>query len=141
MDSLVAAQMEWEAATTPYPLQHKQSYGTVVEEPFRKYGDAIAWLDWEKHEEGNVCVITKLETKKRKSGAATLLLSFLKMISAKHQFHIYGNPTIYPATCPLAAECPMSQEELDAWYSKRDFLVGKSKNGIPYLWYPDALWD
>lgn len=140
MDFLSAAITEWEAATIPYPLPHKQSYGAIVEEPFRKYKDAIAWLEWEKHDEGNVCEIKKLETMKRRSGAATSLLNFLKMISANHDIYIYGNPTPYPPTCPLAAECPMSQEELNNWYVKRGFLVGISKNGVPYLWYPNALW-
>jgi hypothetical protein len=93
-----------------------------------------------KHEEGNVCEIKKLEIMKRKSGAATSLLYFLKAISAKHSIHIYGNPTPYPPTCPLAAASPMSEEELNGWYSKRGFLIGRSKNGVPYLWYPDALW-
>jgi len=42
MSSLLAAQAEWEAATVPYPLLNKLSYGPVVEEPFRRHGDAIA---------------------------------------------------------------------------------------------------
>jgi hypothetical protein len=140
MDSLSAARTEWEATTTPYPLPHKQSYGEVFVEPFRKFGHAIAWLEWVKYNAGVVCEIKKLETLKRKTGAATSLLCFLKMISAKHSLHIYGNPTVYPSTCPLAAESPMTQEALDAWYVKRGFLVGKNQNGVPYLWYPNALW-
>lgn len=141
MNSLEAAHAEWEAATIPYPLLHKQSYGKIVEEPFRRYGDAIAWLEWEAHEEGSVCEFKKFETLKRKTGAATSLLNFLKTLAVKHQVHIYGNPTPYPPTCPMAAESPLSEEELKTWYSKRGFLVGRSKNGVPYLWYPNALWD
>ena len=133
MNSLSAAQAEWEAATVRYPLPHKQSYGKIVEEPFRRCGDAIAWLDW-----GDCCVITKIETLKPRSGAATSLLSFLKALATKHGVRIYGNPVVYPPTSPCAAAAPLSQEELVAFYSKRGFVVGWSAQGVPYLWYPDA---
>jgi hypothetical protein len=131
--SLSAAQAEWEAATTPYPLPHKLSDGQLVEELFRRHGDAIAWLEWEED-----CFITKLETLKPRTGATTSLLSLLKALAVKHGIRIYGNPVKYEPTCPLAAASPLSQEELNACYSKHDFLVRKSKNGVPELWYPDA---
>ncbi|MGA2661068.1 MAG: hypothetical protein ABSH34_26600 [Verrucomicrobiota bacterium] len=134
MNSLSAAQAEWEAAAVPYPLLHKQSYGKVVEEPFRKYGDAIAWLEWE-----GLCTIVKIETLSPRSGAASLLLSFLKAVAMKRGIRIYGNPVVYKPTCPLAGAAPLSQEELNAWYSKRGFVVGWSANGVPCLWYPNAL--
>jgi hypothetical protein len=131
LTSLSAAQAEWEAATTPYPLPHKQSYGKIIDEPFRRYGDAIAWLEWQDN-----CTITKIETLKPRTSAATSLLSFLKTLATKHGIHIYGSPVIYEPTCPLAAVLPLSQEELEAWYSKNGFLVGRSSNGVPYFWYP-----
>ena len=109
------------------------SYGPVVEEPFRRYGDAIAWLEWE-----DACVIKKIEALKPRIGATASLLSFLKVLAVKHGIRITGNPVIYGPTCPLAAASPLSQEELNAWYSKRGFLIGKSKNGVPELWYPEA---
>lgn len=133
MSSLSAAQAEWEAATIPYPLPHKQSYGEIVEEPFRRYGGAIAWLDWDEY-----CIIKKIETLRPRTGATTSLLSFLKTLAAKHRVRIYGNPVVYEPTCPQAAASPLSQEELNAWYSKHGFLVGRSSEGVPYLWYPDA---
>lgn len=34
MNLILAAKTDWNAATTPYPLLHKQSYGTIVEEPW-----------------------------------------------------------------------------------------------------------
>lgn len=132
MSSISSARAEWEAATTPYPLPHKQSYGEIVEEPFRRFGDAIAWLDWDDY-----CVITKIETLRPKSGATTALLSFLKSLATKHGVRLYGNPVVYEPTCPQAAASPLSQDELNAWYSKRQFIVGRSDQGVPYLWYPD----
>ena len=117
----------------PYPLLHKQSYGEVVEEPFRRYGDSIAWLEWDRY-----CIIKKIETMRPRSGATTALLSFLRSLAAKHGFRIYGNPVVYEPTCPLALVTPLSQMELNAWYSKNGFLVGTSPDGVPCLWYPGA---
>lgn len=131
-NNIAAAKAEWEAATSPYPLLHRQSYGEEVEELFRRYGDAIAWLDW-----GDCCLISKIETLKAGTGAATALLSFLKSLADKHSFRIYGNPVVYEPTSPQAATNPLSQEALNAWYSKRGFVVGLSRQGVPYLWYPD----
>ena len=133
MNPLSAGRAEWEEATVHYPLPHKLSYGEVVEEPFRRYGDAIAWLDWEYY-----CIIKKIETMKPRSGATTALLYFLKSLAAKHGFRIYGQPVVYDPTCRVASASPLSQEELNAWYSKRGFVVGTSPNGVPWLWYPDA---
>ena len=133
MSSLSAAIAEWEAASTPYPLPHTRSDGATVEEPFRRFGDAIAWLTWP-----GWCVITKIETLRPKSGAATSLLRFLKAISTKHGIRLYGNPIVYKPTCLQATAAPLSQEELNAWYAKNGFLVGRNSQGIPQLWYPDV---
>lgn len=132
MGASANAQAEWEAATVPHPLSHRQSYGEFVQEPFRKYGDAIAWLEWTRF-----CEIKKLETLKARSGAATLLVVFLKALADKHRVHLFGQPIPYAPTCSLAAVAPLSQNELYAWYSRRGFKVGKSSSGVPYLWYPD----
>jgi hypothetical protein len=133
MSSLFAAQMEWEAVTTPLQLPHQQSYGRIVEEPFRKYGDAIAWLDWQDN-----CIIMKIETLKPRTGAATSLLCFLKTLATKHGISVSGQPIVYPPTLVSAAASPLSQKELEAWYSKNGFCVGTSSNGVPYLWYPSV---
>jgi hypothetical protein len=133
MSALSAARSEWEASTIPYALPHKQSYGEVIEEPFRRYGDAIALLDWE-----DFCAISKIETLRPKSGAATRLLSFLKELATKHGIRIYGNPVVYEPTCPQAAVSPLSQGELSDWYTRNGFVVGRSSHGVPYLWFPDV---
>src|SRR5437899_1463504 len=125
MSALSAAQSEWEAATTPYPLPHKQSYGEIVEEPFRKYGEAIAWLEWD-----DCCVISRIETLRPRSGATAALLSFLKKLATKHGIRIHGNPVVYEPSCPQAATSPLSQKELNAWYLKNGFVVGRSSQGV-----------
>jgi hypothetical protein len=132
MGSLSAARAEWEAATVPYPLPHKLSYGPVVEESFRKYGDAIALLEWT-----DDCTITKIETLKPRCGAAGQLLEFLKRLAVKHYIRITGNPITYPPTCPLAAQSPLSQEKLESWYRKHGFHVGWTTEGVLGLWYPE----
>ena len=134
MTTLAPAQTDWEAATIPYPLSHRQSYGEIVEEPFRRYGDAIAWIDWQ-----DDCVITKIETLKPRSGAASLLLSFLQTLARKHGFCIFGNPVVYEPTCKLAAASPLSQQELEVWYAKQGFSVGRSSNGVPYVRYESPV--
>ena len=133
LSSLSVARAEWEAATIPHPLNCKRSDGEIIEEPFRRYGDAIAWLEWDHY-----CQITKIETLRPMSGAPTSLLIFLKGIADRCRIHLYGFPVPYPPTCPLASSSPLSQEQLITWYSKCGFLVGKDRKGAPYVWYPDV---
>jgi hypothetical protein len=91
MSSLPAAQAEWEAATIPYPLFHKQSYGAVVEEPFRRYGDAIAWLEWQED-----CEIEKIETLKPRAGGLNSDATAFDLIAATGDVGIvlYFNDTL-----------------------------------------------
>jgi hypothetical protein len=107
----------------------------MIEDPFRKYGSAIAWLEWQ-----DDCHIKKLETLKPRGGGATCLLLFLKGLAVKHGIRIIGNPIVYPPTCPLAAESPLSQEGLENLYSKCGYSVGRGGDGFPYVRYPDVPW-
>ena len=133
MTPLSVARTEWEAGTTSYPLPHKQSYGEIIEEPYRRYGNAIAWLEWSDH-----CEIRKFQTLTPKSGEATLLLTFLKALATKHGIRIFGNPVVYEPTYPLPSETLLTQEQLMSWYRKQGFVVGRTKAGTGYLWYPDV---
>jgi hypothetical protein len=66
------------------------------------------------------------------------LLSFLKSLSRKHGFWIYGNPVDYPPNTQQAAWSMLSQEELYRWHAKNDFIVCVSVNHrVPELGYPD----
>lgn len=132
MNSISSAKQEWESETTPYPLIHKLSGGIKEEEPFRRFQNAIAWLEW-----SGICTIKKIETLRPKTGAATSLLSFLKGIACKHSIYIFGNPCYYPPTSPEATQSPLSQEELFSWYERRGFIVDCGID-CPSIWYPKA---
>ena len=138
MNPISAAQAEWEAATTPHPLMRPATRREPpVEEPFRKYGEAIAWITWSDN-----CELTKIETLRAHSGAPKALLSFLKSLARKHGIRIYGNPLVYKPTNPQAAASPLTQEQLEAWYVKQDFIVAVSIRGnFPFFWYPDVPED
>ena len=133
MTSIVCAKSEWEAATVPHSCPRTRCNGEIVEDPFRKYGDAVAWLEW-----SDVCEIKKIETLRPRSGAATALVTFLKALADKYKLRLFGQPIPYAPDCSLAADSPLSEEELFAWYSKRGFVVGRTSSGVPYLWYPDV---
>jgi hypothetical protein len=130
MNAIYSAQQEWESETTLYPLIHRLSRGKLEEEPFRRFQNAIAWLEW-----SEVCTIKKIETLCPKTGAATSLLSFLKKIASKHSVYIFGNPCCYPPSSPEASQSPLSQEELFCWYSRRGFIVDYGID-CPSIWYP-----
>jgi hypothetical protein len=129
-DPMAMAKGAWESATEPYQLSRSSRRGPV-QEPFRRYGDSIAWVDL-----SDWCIIKKLETLKPKSGASTQLLSFLKSIADEFGVLITGNAICYEPTCELAAKSPLSQEQLEEWYAKQGFVVRKDAQGCPHIWYP-----
>jgi hypothetical protein len=131
MSSILAAKAEWEEITIPYPMSNLQSYGEIPEEPFRRYGDAIACLDWDDR-----CTLGKIETLNPRNGGATSLLLFLKSLALKHDFLIYGVPVIYQPSKTLPPGLLLSQEELETWFEQLGFIVGKSSKGVPFIWYP-----
>lgn len=128
---IVIAQQAWESATEPYPLNRATRRGSV-EEPFRRFGDSIAWLEW-----CEWCTIKKIETLKSRTGASTRLIVFLKTIADREKIRITGNPLAYEPTSPLAKTAPIFQEQLERWYSNRGFLVQTDSYGCPHLWYPN----
>lgn len=129
------AQAGWETASDSFPLIRASRHGPVVE-PFRRFGDSIAWLDW-----CEWCVIKKIETLKPMTGATTRLLELLKSIANRHRIRITGNPTTYEPSCPLATPYRLTQTQLELWYQKRGFLVRKGTHNFLHLWYPDAPGD
>ena len=130
MSSILSAKAAWEQATLPFPISN-QTCGEIMEEPFRQYGDAIAWLEWD-----DGCTIYKLETLKPKTGAASALLAFLKELAQTHNFVLRGNPVAYVPTSDLPAGDLLSQVELERWFYKHAFAVRKSSDGVPVISYP-----
>ena len=104
------------------------------EEPdsFRRYGDAIAWLEWDVH----CCSIKKVETLCPGSGHAKALLTFLKSLADKHQFLITGNPTAYPPAFSDIGERRLGQNELEEWYERNGFEILRRDGGWRFLCYP-----
>jgi hypothetical protein len=131
MSSILAAKSEWENVTIPYPMPNQQSYGEIIEDPFRRYGDAVACLDWDDR-----CTISKIETLAPRSGGATSLLLFLKSLALKHDFLLYANPLAYQPAKSFPAGSLMSQKELERWLTRLGFIVDNSSEGVPVMWYP-----
>jgi hypothetical protein len=104
---ILSAKQDWESASIEYTLVSSRSNGRKIEEPFRRFGDSIAWLEWSSY-----CTIKKIETLKPKTGAATLLLNLLKNISLKYSIHIFGNPIPYAPSHPSIILESMSQKRL-----------------------------
>ena len=125
------AKVEWENKTIEHSKSRIRPGGDIVQDPFRKYGDAIAWLEW-----SNYCVIVKIETLFHGKGQATALLTFLKSLADKHQFLITGNPCCYETKVPEVDRNGLNQDQLEAWYRKNGFLIVNGESGVKTLWYP-----
>jgi len=90
---------------------------------------------WKQHRVAGVVGILhyynkKIETLKPRTGASTHLLSFLKSIADKFSIHITGNPICYEPTYQAVAAAPLSQDQLEKWYTKQGFEVRKGGKWI-----------
>jgi hypothetical protein len=83
------AESEWNRITTSYPRKEIRRRKEVTD-PFRKYGNAMAWVEW-----NCVCTIVKIEALHVRTGAAQRLLANLKEICDKYGIRIFGNATPY----------------------------------------------
>lgn len=133
MRPLELAWQEWERQTEPYPKTHYIGKKPFIDE-FRRYGDAIAWL-----EIGDDCItITKIEALKTGKGAARRLVEFLKSLADKYRVRLFGNAVVYPPDVPTPVGPLLSQQELEAWYAKMGFKLRKiAGTTITGIWYPD----
>jgi hypothetical protein len=138
MTPLQQAQQEWEAVTTPHPKQHFYENGKkqVGKHQFRKFGQAIALLNWCENIE-----MTKLEKLPSGGRGATIpIVEFLKTLADNYHIRIFGHVKPYTPDPPWSDdEYIPTQEELEAWYKKRGFhLCMRGKLGAVALWYPDV---
>ena len=134
---LQQAQQEWEDNTTHHPKEHFYENGKKQgTDPFRKYGHAIAWLEWD----SKSIVIKKIEKLPCAGrGAASSLINFLKSLADKYQIRIWGNPIRYDPDPPVPCGPLLTQDQLEAWYEKHGFQIRKIQNfGFPIMGYPDA---
>lgn len=131
-DSTTGAKYEWYSVTTPCAKRVIRR-GREFTEPFRRYGKAIAWIEW-----SSICTIVKIETLQGKKGAATRLLSALKAICDKHGLRIFGNATAYQLSAYEDSGGLLSQEELVTWYRHNGFgAKTREDTGMTEIWYPD----
>lgn len=126
-----AAQTVWENATQPVPKVREIRPGLEFEEQFRKYGSAVAWLEWE---EGH-CTIMKIESLMQRSGAARELMHFLIGLADEYGIVLRGNPVPYPPSFEEATKSPLSQEDLLRWYRGLGFEVWENRSAR-FMRYP-----
>jgi hypothetical protein len=123
-----AAQQEWEALTVPVEGRAQRSRQRGTAEPFRRLGQAQAWVEW--HE---ACELKKIESLSPGQGAATALLATLKGICGRHGVVIFGHAQIYQPEHPAGPL--LSQDALLAWFEKHGFLIERHEWGVSFRWY------
>jgi hypothetical protein len=134
--ALEQARKEWEDNTEAAPKtveRGKYKKSTRIHD-FRRFGQAIAWLDWD----AETIEIKKLETLKAGNGGATQLLKFLQTIADKHGLRISAWIVAYPPDPPAPAGKLLTQEELEGWYARRGFQINGNPCGGALGWYPTA---
>jgi hypothetical protein len=116
------ASQEWEANTQPHPKmrlisEFRPEYRL---QPFRRYGYAIAWLEWyESHIE-----IRKFEALEETGrGSAGKLIRFLIALSNKYKIPIEGQAVPYPPDPPALKGETLTLEQLETFYKKHGFTV------------------
>lgn len=127
------ARAEWEANTKAQPRETRLKRRVIVDQ-FRQYGEALAILEW-----SDICTISKIESLHPGIGAASRLLEYVKSLGTRYQVALFGNATAYlPDVCASTSRL-LSQEQLERWYRKHDFVLCKNKLGITELWYPKKM--
>ncbi len=131
---LQQARREWEEKTVACPKTHYIGR-TPYQEDFRRFGAAIAWLEWD----DDFIQIAKIETLQPGQGAATNLIEFLKTLADKYYVRLFGNAVVYPPDAPAPEGNLFSQAQLECWYKKHGFQLRKiGDTGLTAIWYPDA---
>jgi hypothetical protein len=130
MNGIVAARTEWKKNSAPSPRARVLKRRVVTEE-FRRFGEAIALLEWTDR-----CTILKVETLRPRMGAATALVEYLKRLVDFYEIPLCGNITAYVPDLPTETSNILSQQELETWYAKRGFALRRGSVGQIELWYP-----
>jgi len=137
--ALDQARKEWEDNTESAPK--KVTQGTykkwTVVQPFRRFGEALAWLDWN----DDIIEIKKLETLNPGIGGPTKLLKFLQSIADKHGLRISAWIVAYSPDQPALEGKLRTQKGLEEWYRRRGFQIERNPCGGAFGWYPTAAKD
>lgn len=126
--NIEAAQLEWEALTVPAEGRAQRARERGTAEPFRRLGNARAWVEWH-----GACELKRIESLSPGEGAAAHLLATLKGICGRHGLEIFGHAQIYR---PEHVSGPLlTQGQLLAWFEKHGFLLEAHEWGVSFRWY------
>jgi len=134
IEKIRRAQGEWEATTTPHPLEVYLGK-KVHRQDFRRFGRAIAWLDWDG--ENGRCDVRFMQSLESGAGHAKSLVEFLKSLAIKHSIRLFGNVHACMPHAPVSGRL-LDQKELEAWYERRGFRLHRPLEA-PFveMWFPD----
>jgi len=114
------ARREWEARTSRHTKFRPIGGDNTREHPFRRFGQAIAWLKWDAADR---IEIAKFETLQPNQGAAGRLIEFLKSLADKYQLRLWGQARIYLPDPPVPQGRLLNREELENFYRKHGFQL------------------
>lgn len=125
------ARAEWEASTESRPRVQRQGKRELIDE-FRQYGNALAVLKW-----GDFCTISKIESLRPGTGAATRLIEFIKSLAQKYQITLFGNATAYLPDNATTLDNFLTQDLLEGWYKRHGFQLHRNSLDGVEIWYPN----
>lgn len=117
MRNIEQAKRDWESATRPATRHIRRSKRREVDEPFRGFEEAEAWVEW-----SNNCELKKIESHSPGTGAGTNLLRLLQEICFRHGVQILANALAYEPDINVQAT-GLPQEELVEWYIRHGFVA------------------
>ncbi len=126
--ALAAAQAAWYRSTRPSDRVNRAPDLF----PFRRFGDAVAWVEWRGPEPA---MLMKVETLAPGKGAASRLLRHLIAIADAHRIRLAGVAIAYATAECADAESATGQQRLEAWYRRLGFAVTADAFGVSHLRY------
>jgi hypothetical protein len=126
MSPIQRARQKWEKETTEFPKMHLvrpvvQNNLIYFKQDFRRFGNAIAWLQWNED-----CVeIKKFETLHPHGGGPTRLIDFLKALANEFQVPLWGHARVYELDTAFSKEHLLKQAQLEAFYKDHGFQLRK----------------
>jgi len=134
--TLGQARKDWEdnTASAPKTVERGEYKKWTEDHDFRRFGEALAWLDWN----DGIIEIKKLETLNPGNGGPSRLLKFLQSIADKYGLRISAWIVAYSPDPPIPEGKLLTQQELENWYARRGFQIKRNPCGGAFGWYPTA---
>jgi hypothetical protein len=125
----------WEAATSQHPVEHRRGKRVTVH-PFRRYGDAIAWVEW-LPSHASLLKIERLDG--ASSGSGSALLKLIQKICVEHGLALHANVAPYRREPDgEIVDDPHGSARLIGWYRWQGFDITKADGAI-HAWYRPNL--